>query len=252
MELAILEPFWDSVWWTEVDHIRGADGYDLRNSLPGRRRESIGTGGKNSADQFIGQFALLVSDLTDNHPLGGGNIDLAHDEIRDDRSSSQEFDLALFADKDHYRVDDLVVFTVQTEVDCFLTLVNVDTKGTSTVILPNRFRPDPVRVRAGRRFDFPSEVDGFQFRLADRGIERLIALCSTTHERIPGIDYHLGSATFAGQGSERSMNFSLGDATDATTRQIRVEAAGTGRKKPAGGESKVLVQARRAISFEVR
>ncbi len=87
--------------------------------------------------------------------------------------------LALISDKDVYKVGDTPVFTVLAKKTCFLTLVNLDDKGTATVLLPNKFQQDN-RVKAGQEIQFPAQKAPFIFRMQDKGFEQVIATCSET------------------------------------------------------------------------
>ncbi|MET0276884.1 MAG: DUF4384 domain-containing protein [Pseudorhodoplanes sp.] len=85
--------------------------------------------------------------------------------------------LSLISDKDVYKVGDTPVFTVIAKKTCFLTLVNLDDKGTATVLLPNKFQQDN-RVKAGQEIQFPAQKSPFIFRMQDKGFEQVIATCS--------------------------------------------------------------------------
>lgn len=223
----------------------GKDGFDLSRRL---KQDQV------PRDQFIGLFAQLVEEMTDNISLAEEESEDAVVKVKEEREDSQDFDLALFADKDEYTVDDKATFTIKSDKSCFLTLVNVDSNGTSTVLLPNKFRKDAVKLKAGRKLTFPSKKDGFQFRMADVGKEKVIALCSTSHEFIPGIDYNFKTADFAEQGSERDLNKNLGEAAYAVTRAIRVEST-KGKKVSTKSKKKTtkkpVAQSRKAISLVV-
>lgn len=85
--------------------------------------------------------------------------------------------LSLTSDKNAYKVGDTPVFTVLAKKSCFLTLVNLDDKGTATVLLPNKFQQDN-KVKAGQEIQFPGQKAPFQFRMQDKGFEQVIATCS--------------------------------------------------------------------------
>ncbi len=222
----------------------GKEGFDLARRL---KQDQV------PRDQFIGLFASLINDMTDNESIAGEQSEDAVVKVKKEREDKQDFDLALFADKDKYNVDDKATFTIKSDKTCFLTLVNVDGNGTSTVLLPNKFRKDAVELRAGKKLVFPGKKDGFQFRLADAGKEKVIALCSTSHEYIPGIKYDFKTSDFAEQGSEKSLNKKLGRAAYNETRAIRVERIKRKKKtKVAKVDKKPVAQARKAITLIVR
>jgi hypothetical protein len=87
--------------------------------------------------------------------------------------------LSLTSDKDVYKLGDTPVFTVLAKKTCFLTLVNLDDKGTATVLLPNKFQQDN-RVKAGQEIQFPAVKAPFIFKMQDKGFEQVIATCSET------------------------------------------------------------------------
>jgi hypothetical protein len=101
-------------------------------------------------------------------------------------------DLSLISDRDGYKVGDTPIFTVVSNKDCFLTLSNLDEKGTLTVLLPNKFQQDN-RIKAGQQVQFPGAKAPFQYRMADRGVETVIATCSEGNE-VDGIKHDFGKA----------------------------------------------------------
>jgi hypothetical protein len=222
----------------------GKEGFDLARRL---EQDQV------PRDQFIGQFAQLLEGMTDNTSVASSDSDDATQKVKQERDDQENFDLALFADKEKYKIDEKATFSIKSDKSCFLTLVNVDGNGTSTVLLPNKFRKDAVKLEAGEELKVPGEKDGFQFRLADPGKEKVIALCSTSHEYIPGIKYEFKTADFAKQGSERSLNRSLGNAADAVNRAIKVEKVKSGENtsKKIKVEKKPIAQSRKAITIIV-
>ncbi len=206
-------------------------------------------------DQFIGQFTQILEDMTSNTSIAQLESDDATDKVKKERDDRDTFDLALFANKQEYDVDEKAVFTIKSDKACFLTVINVDSIGTSTVLLPNKFRNDPVKLKAGEELIFPGERDDFHFRLADPGKEKVIALCSTSHDYIPGSKYDFKTATFAEQGTEKKLNRSLGNAAKTYTREIMVE----GKKikkialetKDRKENAKLVAHARKSITIVV-
>ena len=151
----------------------------------GRRLEQ----GLVPRDAFEAQFGGLlerVSDLEriDLSRLAAGPTDVA----KADRpvADARAFDLSLTSDRSSYAVNDLPVFTVTSERDCFLTLVNVDGKGLATVIYPNKLQTQNL-IKAGQDFKFPADDAPFQFRFADPGTETVIGLCSLEDRPVDNI-----------------------------------------------------------------
>ncbi len=132
-------------------------------------------------DQFENNFRELALAITDNEEVkvpGGNNAPGAVSAVA--RPVSNEA-LSLTSDKDVYRVGDTPVFTVVAKKSCFLTLVNLDDKGTATVLLPNKFQQDN-RVKAGQEIQFPAQKAPFVFKMQDKGFEQVIATCSESPE----------------------------------------------------------------------
>lgn len=87
-------------------------------------------------------------------------------------------DLSLTSDQDSYRLGDTPVFTIVSPRDCFLTLTDIDERGEGTVLLPNTFQRDNF-IKAGVPIRFPGAGAPFQFRMKDKGIETVTAVCAT-------------------------------------------------------------------------
>jgi hypothetical protein len=111
-------------------------------------------------------------------------------------------------------VDDLPVFTVKSEEDCHLTVINVDGRGEGTVLFPNTFDEDNF-LAAGKELQIPGSKSDWQFRLKDPGVETVIAICNATGEKADGIKHDFATRQFT----------PLGNYRDFLTRQIVVEGA---------------------------
>ncbi|MCP4185924.1 MAG: DUF4384 domain-containing protein [Hyphomicrobiales bacterium] len=223
----------------------GKIGYDLSLRL---KQDQV------PRDQFIGQFAEILTNMTDHTLIAQSESEDTVKKVKKEREDRDTFDLTLFANKQEYDVDEKAVFTFKSDKTCFLTVVNVEGNGTSTVLLPNKFRKDPVKLKAGKDLEFPGKKDDFHFRLADAGKEKIIALCSTSHDYIPGIKYNFKTTTFAEQGSENKLNKSLEKAATEYTRAIRIEgkkAKKVALKKKTKKSDKLVAQARKAITIVV-
>jgi hypothetical protein len=86
------------------------------------------------------------------------------------------------------------VFSVVSPTDCFLTLTSVDSKGEGTVLLPNKAQSDN-RLRAGVPLDFPGPGAPFRYRLKDRGVETVTAVCAERRE-VDGIRHDFNRSAF--------------------------------------------------------
>ncbi len=126
-------------------------------------------------DQFEVSFRGIAPDLTDLKIVSIRNarpLQLPGQPIRNND------DLSLTSDRDSYRLGDTPVFSIVSPRDCFLTLTDIDERGEGTVLLPNSFQRDNF-IRAGVPIQFPGTGAPFQFRMKDRGIETVTAVCAT-------------------------------------------------------------------------
>jgi len=131
-------------------------------------------------DQFENNYRELALAITDLNALDipGGNSPGASPAVAKPNSNEA---LSLVSDKDVYKLGDTPVFTVIAKKNCFLTLVNLDDKGTATVLLPNKFQQDN-KVKAGQEVQFPAKNSPFIFRMQDKGFEQVIATCSESSD----------------------------------------------------------------------
>jgi hypothetical protein len=129
-------------------------------------------------------------------------------------------DLSLTSDQDSYKVGDTPIFTIVAPRDCFLTITDIDDKGTGTVLLPNAFQQDN-RIRAGVPVQFPGNGAPFKFRMKDPGVETVTAVCAVVPNGGDQIQHDFKANQFT----------SVPNYTTAVARSIVVEAAGA--PKPA-------------------
>jgi hypothetical protein len=174
-------------------------------------------------DQFVELFADLVNEITDNKAfdlrdrLGPTAIAI------NDPNSSKRFDLALFPNEEDFRVGAPLTLTVQPDLDCFLTLINVDQHGRTTILFPNKFNQNN-KILANQALKVPgNEVGGFQLIFRDPGKETVIAKCNASGNRFPGIDHNFDQSAFT----------SFGDYNDYVTRALeprkrQIVVVGTG------------------------
>lgn len=126
-------------------------------------------------DQFEGAFRGIAPDLTDLKIVAIGNARPPQPLAQPVRNSD---DLSLTSDQDSYRLGDTPVFTIVAPRDCLLTLTDIDERGEGTVLLPNTFQRDNF-IKAGVPVQFPGSGAPFQFRMKDKGIETVTAVCAT-------------------------------------------------------------------------
>jgi hypothetical protein len=134
--------------------------------------------------------------------------------------ASEDLKLSLYADKSSYMINDKPVFTVRSDRDCYLTLVNIDGAGVGTVIFPNKFQQDN-KIAGGKDFAFPAADSSFDFKFTEVGKESVIAICDTTGKAV-AIEHAYAENAFTPLGETRSA-----------LRKIEV----TERAKPADGNN---------------
>jgi hypothetical protein len=159
-------------------------------------------------DQFEVAFRDLSEELTDDEMVVIAGVGERPPAARPNPGA----DLALFSDRDAYRQGDTPVFTVIAARDCFLTLTDVDQKGEGTVLFPNRFQPNN-RIRAGVEVQLPGDNAAFRYRMKDRGIETVIAVCTVSDVGVDGIRHDFSRSAFT----------PVENYTDAVARSIAVE-----------------------------
>jgi hypothetical protein len=128
-------------------------------------------------------------------------------------------DLSLTSDKDTYRQGDTPIFTVLSSRACFLTLTDVDDKGEGTVLFPNKFQQDN-RIKANTEVPFPAATAPFQYRMKDKGVESVIAVCTNHNIGVDGIVHDFKSSNFT----------TVQDYTRSVARSIAVEAKNAAAK----------------------
>jgi len=147
-----------------------------------------------------------------------------------------DYTLTVISDKSRYRLNELPVFTVKSSVDCYLTLINVASSGSATVIFPNKFLQENF-LQANTDFQFPGPDAPFQFRLRDKGVEKVVAECAD-NKNGHRIDHDFENQEFT----------DLGDYRDHVGEQAESE----GKKKTESGDAKKVLLSRTAITLKVR
>ncbi|MEM8686221.1 MAG: DUF4384 domain-containing protein [Pseudomonadota bacterium] len=208
-------------------------------------------------DHFEGVFASIVPQISEAVVLtvaaessGEGSTDkkeekpikVAAKPDAKDRLNSGSFHITLFSDKSKYKVKEHAVFTVKSEQDCFLTLINVDGKDKATVIFPNKFQQENF-LKAGKDFQFPGKKAKFKFQLQDPGKETVVALCTKTKAAAKNIKHDFAKNAFT----------SLGDYEKFATRAIKVVSTVEVKDKKTGKKvKKQQLAGRTAIKFLVK
>jgi hypothetical protein len=166
-------------------------------------------------DQFEAVFRELAGDVTDEAVVKVA----ANDAKLAPPKPGRAVDLSLTSDKDTYRQGDTPIFTVLSSRACFLTLTDVDDKGEGTVLFPNKFQQDN-RIKANTEVPFPAATAPFQYRMKDKGVESVIAVCTNHNIGVDGIVHDFKSSNFT----------TVQDYTRSVARSIAVEAKNAAAK----------------------
>ncbi|MCX5794297.1 MAG: DUF4384 domain-containing protein [Elusimicrobia bacterium] len=136
----------------------------------------------------------------------------------------------VWTDKTEYKPGEKFRVSVKANQDCHLTLIDVGTSGSVSVIFPNHQAPDNA-VKAGVTYTIPDPAAGFEFEVsgpAGRELVRAIA----SHE--PAVDL----ADAVGKTTAESPFAELKDEAPALTRDIHVKA----KKAKPGEWSEAVLQ----------
>ena len=135
-------------------------------------------------------------------------------------------DVVAWVDRSDYtyaRGEDVTIF-VETNKDAYVTVLNVDPAGGTTVLFPNRYQPDNL-VRAGRAVRVPDPRSGARITVTGTvGAELLKVIASTR----PVDPFEAGSLSEAGP--YRVVNAQAAGVAARLTRSLTVE-----RLSPAPG-----------------
>ncbi len=142
------------------------------------------------------------------------------------------FNVELVSNQTVYALNDRPVFTVTTTKDCYLTLINVDSKGTATVLLPNAFQSDNF-VTAGKPFLFPGAGAGFSYRMQDYGLEQVIAICNVENTPVDNIAHNFAAAPLTVLGNYEAYVGGLVQSR-GIDRAIVIDQAAAAAAAPAG------------------
>jgi mono/diheme cytochrome c family protein len=157
-------------------------------------------------DQFVELFAELVNEITDNRAFDLRDQQVAayaenYQGTISDPEGAKRFDLALYPNESTFKVGAELTFSVQAELACFLTLINVDQQGRTTILFPNRFNQNN-RIEAGRTYQVPSsEIGGFKLIFRDPGKETVIGKCNATSNELHGVEHDFDQSAFTTFGS---------------------------------------------------
>jgi TolB-like protein len=95
------------------------------------------------------------------------------------RPSDSSFKIKVWTKKSDYRIGDTITFKVESEKDCYLTLLHIDSSGNATVIFPNKYRRNNF-LKTRKVYIIPSPGYGKIDVEGPPGLERIIALATLT------------------------------------------------------------------------
>ncbi|KAB2850330.1 MAG: DUF4384 domain-containing protein [Hyphomicrobiaceae bacterium] len=172
--------------------------------------------------------------------------------------STRPFALDLAAARAVANSKDVVRLTARSERDCHLSIINVDSTGNATVLLPNDFDRD-TRLLKGRLLEFPRRGAPFRFRLGKPGFETFIAICNASGPITDVIrqDFNLQKFTDLGPYEAYLERWLKGETAETKTVTTRRKVP---RRRTRERPEPVAVQAapqrpsiaRRAVQVEVR
>ena len=88
-----------------------------------------------------------------------------------------------------YRMGDKITFFFRSNQDCYLTLFNLGTSGSITVLFPNRLFQDNF-IMANRTYSIPGEGYSFEYVLSGpAGVERIKAIASMEKVNLADLDF---------------------------------------------------------------
>jgi len=121
-------------------------------------------------------------------------------------SNQRDFYVKLWTDKTRYSLGDQIFFYFRAEEDCYLNLVDINSRGEITLLFPNRFHSDNF-VRGGVTYHIPGKNYGFTFEVEPPvGTERIYAMASTRPLNIFAQDFSQQSFVSMTRGNTRGGN----------------------------------------------
>ncbi len=180
-------------------------------------------------DQFEAEYPRLVERLIDATPISPGApaVLAAHTGAQDGHGPVR---VSIVANKSKFRLGDKPVFTVRTDRDCRLTLINVDSKGIGTVIFPNRFDQNNAII-GNRDFQYPAADAAFDFAFSAAGTETVIAICDTKGNALEKVvhDFKANEFTDLGRTAYRKIDVVKREKVPKTPTAKKPIAAPVGR-----------------------
>jgi mono/diheme cytochrome c family protein/cytochrome c553 len=168
--------------------------------------------------------------------------------------SVEDIELVLESEKARYKPGDVLSVTARVNRTCNLTVLTIDPRGRATVIYPNDFEPTNT-LEAGRLLRVPTAAAPYQLRLAEKGRETIVGICSSTQKWVDGMRHDFEKQRFTALGEYRAFllrNWANGgDNGEAKIPRARGRGARTGEKNAERTQPRADQQGRTAIQIEV-
>ncbi len=104
-------------------------------------------------------------------------------------STPRDISIVPKTDPSSYRIGDKITFFFRSNQDCYLTLFNLGTSGSITVLFPNRLFQDNF-IRANQTYSIPGEGYSFEYMLGGpAGVERIKAIASMEKVNLADLDF---------------------------------------------------------------
>ncbi len=116
-----------------------------------------------------------------------------------DDASEAGPEVEVLSDRIIYKPGDALSLVVTASVDCYLTVVSIDTRGRGTVIFPSDFEQNNF-ISAGRALKLPGDGVPYVFRVRERGREQITAICSPSGGAVDGIRHDFERQRFTDLG----------------------------------------------------
>ena len=142
-------------------------------------------------------------------------VEKKHDEYTGDKP----LEIKLYAKSTLAYVGDKPEFTVYSDYDCYLTLINVDKHGETTVIYPNKFEQNNF-ITGGKEFHYPAADAAYDFKYLDKGVEKVVAICDTKGDATAAISHNFEAEEFTSLGKEEAATRKI----DVVKRDKKVKA----------------------------
>lgn len=138
-------------------------------------------------DQFEAQFVGLSADLTDDQPVLVGSAP--------PKRPAADPDLTVTSERNGYKKGELMVLTVVSTKDCFLTVNAIDETDKASALFPNRFLQDN-RIKANTTLQLPPSGAPYAMQLETGGTETITAVCSDKPGPVDGVRHDFNRQAF--------------------------------------------------------